>query len=98
LFASQTIHLVVLVTERPHTGIDVQLLSGNMKRFLAQWEITPTQEDGVEGIRLTYSGEIEPEFFVPPVIGDALVEKDVKEMLNAVAMEIAHGTANRYAS
>jgi len=87
-FASQTIRLTLLVTEQPYSEIDVKFLAGDMKHFISRWEIAPAEKDGVEGTHLVYSGEMEPEFFVPPMIGDVLVESDVKQMLQAVSVEV----------
>jgi ribosome-associated toxin RatA of RatAB toxin-antitoxin module len=88
LFISQNIHLVVRVIEQPHSAIDVTFVSGDMKYYVARWEIAPAQEDGLDGARITYSGKMEPDFFVPPLVGAALVENDVKAMVEAVVIEI----------
>jgi ribosome-associated toxin RatA of RatAB toxin-antitoxin module len=91
LFISQNIHLVVRVTEQPHSTIDVTLVSGDLKHYAARWEISPAAADGVDGACIAYSGEMEPNFFVPPLVGEAVVERDVKMMVEAVAAEIGKG-------
>jgi hypothetical protein len=44
--------------------------------------------NGSEGTRIRYTGYLEPAFFVPPVVGPAVVSGDVKNMVRAVMAEI----------
>ncbi|WP_158590496.1 SRPBCC family protein [Noviherbaspirillum cavernae] len=88
LFVAQGIHLVLRVTEQPYSAIDIAMVDGDMKHYSARWELTPVEQNGVAGTRITYAGTMEPGFFILPIVGDMVVEKDVKEMMNAVAAEI----------
>lgn len=88
LFLTHTIHIVVRVTEQPTSAIDVALVSGNMKRYRAHWELAPATESGVAGTRITYDGVMEPDFFIPALIGESLVQTNVKRMVEAVIAEI----------
>ncbi len=83
-----TIHLQVRITEKPPSSIEVALVSGDMKRYSARWSMTPTEQAGISGTRLDYTGAIEPDFFVPPLVGNAIVQTDIRKMLEAVIVEL----------
>lgn len=87
LFFQHAVHLRVRISEQPQVRIDVMLVSGDMKHYSARWRLTPTEIDGVASTRIDYSGILEPDFFVPPLIGNALVKTDVRKMLSAVVDE-----------
>lgn len=86
LFLRQAIHLVVRVTEYPFSRIEVALVAGDMKHYASHWELTPV-ESGASA-RITYRGSLEPDFFVPLLLGRAIVRADVEQMLAAVVAEI----------
>lgn len=85
---SRTIHLVLRVTEHPCSTLDVTLVAGDMKRYVTRWELAPSTRNGVNGTRISYSGMVEPDFFVPSLLGAALLRIDLKRMLEAVITEI----------
>jgi ribosome-associated toxin RatA of RatAB toxin-antitoxin module len=87
-FIRHAIHLLIRVTERAPSMIDVSLISGNMKRYGARWQLTPAEQAGMSGTRIEYSGIIEPDFFVPPLVGNAIVQGDVRKMLEAVIAQL----------
>jgi ribosome-associated toxin RatA of RatAB toxin-antitoxin module len=95
LFLSQTIRLVVRVTERPFSELDVALVSGDMKHYTAHWTLAPETQNGIDGTRLTYSGTMEPDFFVPPLFGRSLVQANLKRMVEAVVLEVDRRHAQR---
>lgn len=82
------IHLQVRITEKPPSSIEVALVSGDMKRYSARWSVTPAEQAGISGTRLDYNGAIEPNFFVPPLVGNAIVQTDIRKMLEAVIVEL----------
>ena len=86
LFMRQAIHVVVRVTEQPFSTLDVALLSGNMKHYTSHWALTPLTPGG--GTRIDYRGTLEPDFYVPLLLGRALVQFNVQNMLAAVIAEI----------
>jgi ribosome-associated toxin RatA of RatAB toxin-antitoxin module len=88
LFLSQRIHMVVRVTEQPYSVIDVALVAGDMRSYSAHWELAPSTQNGIEGTRILYSGVMEPDFFVPPLIGKSIVQVNVRRMVQAVLSEI----------
>ncbi len=88
VFISQTIRMQLKVTERPQSGILVRMVSGDLRSYQAEWELTPAIEEGAEGTRVSYKGSMEPDFFLPPLVGESLVRKDVDQMVEAVMREI----------
>lgn len=85
LFMRQAIHLVVRVTEHPFSTLDVALVSGNMKHYASRWDLAPADPGGT---RIAYRGSLEPDFFVPLLLGRAMVQHDVQKMLAAVETEV----------
>lgn len=88
LFVSHSIRMRVHIQEQPYSSIDVRLLSGDMRHYSGHWTLAPFVQDGIEGTHIRYSGMIEPNFFVLPLIGTAIVQANVKTMMEAVAVEI----------
>lgn len=82
LFFSQPIGLVVQVHEQAPDRIDIGLVEGNMKVYRASWELTPLP--GAAGTKVVYKAAIEPAFYVPAMVGTALVRKDIARMMGAV--------------
>ena len=88
LFVTHAIHIVERITEQPFSAIDVAMVSGNMKRYRAHWDLAPSSQNGVSGTRIIYSGMMEPDFFIPPVIGESIVQANMKKMVEAVIERI----------
>jgi len=88
LFVKQDIHLVLRVTEHPFSAIDITLVSGDMRQYAGRWEIAPVRVNGNDGTRIRYVGQMEPDFLVPPLVGNAFIAHDVKRMVEAVVSEI----------
>lgn len=86
LFMRQAVHIVVRVTEQPLVSLKVALISGNMKHYTSHWQLAPLA--GQEGTQIDYQGRLEPDFFVPKLLGRALVQRDTQRMLAAVVSEI----------
>lgn len=84
----RAIHLQVRVTEKPPSSIEVTLVSGDMKRYSARWLLSPAEQAGISGTRIEYTGAIEPDFFVPPLVGNAIVQTDIRKMIEAVIAEL----------
>lgn len=87
-FMTRTIHLVLRVTEHPFSALDINLIAGDMKRYATRWEIAPASRNGENGAHISYSGMVEPDFFVPSLLGAALLRADLTQMLEAVIAEI----------
>lgn len=85
---TRTVHMVVRVTEHPPSRLDATLVAGDMKHYATHWELAPSTQDGASGTRIGYSGMVEPDFFVPSLLGAAILRTDVQRMLEAVIAEI----------
>lgn len=92
-FFSKTIHLVLRVTEQPFSRIDIALVSGDMKQYASHWELVPATQDGAAGTHISYAGKLEPDFFAPSLFGSALIESNVRKMVEAMMAEMVKGQA-----
>jgi ribosome-associated toxin RatA of RatAB toxin-antitoxin module len=88
LFFSYRLRMTVRVTEQPYSAIDIALVSGGMRQYDAHWELEKAQENGRDGTRIRYSARMEPEFFIPPLIGEPFVQASVQRTVEAVVREI----------
>lgn len=88
LFVSHTVHMVVHVDERPFSAIDVTLVSGDLRYYRAHWALAETTRQGESGTLITYSGELAPKFYLPPLIAQPLAQAQVHRMVAAVISEI----------
>lgn len=88
LFFSYNLRMTVRITEQPYSAIGIGLVSGGMKQYDARWELEDAQEDGRSGTRIRYSARMEPEFFIPPLIGQPVVQASVQRTVEAVVREI----------
>ncbi len=81
LFMSKSIHLIVQATENPMSAIDIALISGDMRHYEARWELLPLPTGGT---RIVYRGRLAPGFYVPGMLGAALIRVDIERMMLAV--------------
>ena len=88
LFVSQHIRMVIRIREQPYSAIDVSLVSGDMKHYAAHWALEAATLDGIDGTHIAFTGQMEPDFFVPPLLGRSIVQANVKNMVQAVVAEI----------
>ncbi len=86
LLLQQTIHLVVRVIEQPFSTLDISLISGDMQHYASHWELLPAAQGSAT--RISYVGSMVPGFFVPPLLGSAILRADVRQMMAAVVAEI----------
>ena len=82
LVFTQRIRLVVQVQEQPPERIDISLIEGDMKVYRASWVVSPVA--GAAGSRVVYTSTMEPAFYVPEMIGESLIKKDIARMMTAV--------------
>ena len=85
LFVSHTVHMVLHIEESPRASIHVALIEGDMRHYDARWDIEPVSQADT---RITFSGVMGPKFFVPPLIGGAILEASLKRTVEAVVAEI----------
>jgi carbon monoxide dehydrogenase subunit G len=77
------------VLESPSDSITSRAVGGNLKRMRGRYDLKSV--DG--GILLRYSGEMEPDFELPPVIGTLAVRTMAEEQFAALVAEIERRAA-----
>ena len=85
LLFSFPIEATLATTERPPYAIDVQVLKGNLKRLDGGYRIEPLQ-DGRSVLR--WSGLIEPDAPMPPLIGELLMRASISDQFQGMVREI----------
>lgn len=94
LFLSLSVRMVVRIEERPLSALDVERVSGDMQHYAARWTLEPVTFAGTRGTRIVFQGELEPDFPLPPLLGDAIVQDNVKRMVEAVIGEVERRSAH----
>ena len=89
LFFSYPIDVTLEVDESPMQWVTSRAVGGNFRRMIGRYELS--EEMG--GVRLRYSGLIEPDFDLPPLIGPAALRHSVREEFNAMVGEIERRAA-----
>jgi hypothetical protein len=82
---SMPLEVVLASSERPPYRIDVRLVSGNLRRLDGSYRIAP-RADGT--LLLSWTGRVEPDFWLPPYIGQALVRSSVADQFGGMVHEI----------
>jgi len=86
LFFRHAIHLLVQVHEQAPNKIDISLIDGDMKVYRASWELIPSAD--ASSTRVMYNATIEPKFYVPEIVGESLIRKDIAKMMTAVLLRV----------
>ncbi|HEX9206838.1 MAG TPA: SRPBCC family protein [Steroidobacteraceae bacterium] len=68
----------------PHR-IEFRRLAGNLTRMEGSWSVS----GDATGCRIDYRATMDPEFWVPPLIGPMLMREEVNEQMAGVLAEIA---------
>ena len=79
-----SINVVLEITEAAPQRLEFRAIRGNMRSMRGEWRIGKT----VSGILLEYSAELEPSFWVPPLIGPAVMRRDIAAQIGGVVREI----------
>ena len=84
------------VLETPRSSVTSRAIAGNLRRMTGRYDIR-TEPDGAAhenaGVRLRYSGIIEPAFALPPLVGVAALRSMVEEQFAAMVAEIERRAA-----
>jgi len=78
------IRVMLQLDEAALERISFKAIGGNLKRMEGEWRIV---REAV-GIRLRYRADIEPDFWVAPLIGDAILKGHVTRQIEGVANEM----------
>ena len=89
LFLRKRVVSTLEVQEEPPSIVRFHAVDGNLRRLETVVRITRDNGHTI----LIYRSTIEPEFWVPPLFGSALVRRDIRAKLNAVADEIERRAA-----
>ncbi len=84
MFFNKDVYAMLEVTETPSARIYFHSLEGNLRTLETQVDI---DVDG-DRVVVTYRSIIEPDFWVPPLIGTALIRTAIRRRLEAVADEV----------
>jgi hypothetical protein len=89
LVFSYPIEVRLEVLESPHAWVTSRAVGGNMKRMSGRYDLQPAGT----GVLLRYTGELEPDFALPPLVGTLAVRGMVEEQFAAMAAEIERRAA-----
>jgi ribosome-associated toxin RatA of RatAB toxin-antitoxin module len=84
LFFSKEVHATLEIEERPPSRILFRSIEGNLKSL----ETELTIEGKGTNMTVSYQSKIVPDFWLPPLIGSAIMRAAIREKLQAVAEEI----------
>lgn len=84
LVFSYPIEVVLEVLESPSSSISSRAVGGNLRRMSGRYDLKSTGG----GILLRYTGEFEPDFGLPPVVGTLAVRTMVEAQFAAMVAEI----------
>ena len=84
LFFSYPIDVRLAITETPREQIVSQAIAGNFREMRSTYALEARQGRLV----IHYSGRLEPDFHVPPLIGTYLLRANVESMFRALVDEI----------
>ena len=79
-----TLDVVLEIEETPPLKLTFRAIRGNMRHMRGEWRI----DKSTQGIRLVYAAELEPSFWVPPLIGPAVLRNDISNQVAGVVREI----------
>jgi len=89
LWFSMPLEVVVRIREMPLVAILFDTVSGNLKSKSGEWRL----EQRDDATLLSYRVHVVPGFWVPPLIGSAVIGQDVRNMLASVAQEMQRRAA-----
>jgi hypothetical protein len=84
LFFSYPIDVRLAITEKPREQVVSRAVAGNFREMQSTYALEARQGR----IFLRYSGRLEPDFYVPPLIGTYLLRTNVESMFRALVNEI----------
>lgn len=84
LFFRKQVNVLLDVIESPPSRLYFRSLEGNLRRLETYIDIQPEGDQVV----IIYRSLIEPDFWVPPLIGTPIVRAAIRRKLEAVASEI----------
>jgi len=92
LWFSAPIDVRLEVIESPPEWIASRAVAGNVRRMTGRYDIAPGAAR--DTVLLRYSGEMEPDFELPPIIGVVALRHRAEEQFTAMVAEIERRAAN----
>jgi carbon monoxide dehydrogenase subunit G len=84
LFFRHAVEVTMEVSEERPRRIVARAISGSMKDMETRYDLLPSEK----GVKLGYYGRFVPDFFIPPLIGLAIVRRTLERRFRAMAEEI----------
>lgn len=78
------IEVVLELDEQAPSRLAFRAVGGNMRRMQGEWRVHAADA----GVDLEYEAQIEPAFWVPPLIGTALMRGNVRRQVDGVVREM----------
>lgn len=94
MLMSYVVRMQIRIEEQPMSALDVSLISGDMRHYAAHWKLEPARQGGADGTLLRLSGELEPQFSLPPMVGQPVVQTNVRQLMEAVVSAIERRSAH----
>jgi ribosome-associated toxin RatA of RatAB toxin-antitoxin module len=83
-FFSVTLDVTLAVRERPPEHIEFERVAGNLRQMTGSWNVAGDEHH----CDIAYRADIEPAFWVPPLIGPALMRRQVRDQLEGLHEEL----------
>lgn len=78
------IEVLLEVDETPPLRLGFRAIGGDMKQMQGEWRISGTGH----GVVLEYEATLEPDFWVPPLLGDMLMRRNMRRQFAGVTGEM----------
>jgi len=84
LFFRQAIDVTLAVYEEPQRRIIARAVAGNLRDMEGRYDLVAS----AHGVRLAYAGRFTPDFYLPPLIGTAILRSSMTKQFRAMIAEI----------
>jgi carbon monoxide dehydrogenase subunit G len=95
MFMTVPIDVTLESTESPPNNIEVRRVSGTLRHLQGRYE-TEVSADGAQ-VHLRWIGSVEPENGLPPLVGEALMRRSIRQQFVGMVREIERREAARLA-
>ncbi len=92
-FVNFPIQVMVVANEHPPHRIELKLESGNLRQLEGAYQITPQPGENLDRHVLVWKGIIEPEGFLPPLLGELVLRSNLEDQFRGMVSEIARRAA-----
>ncbi|MDQ3196791.1 MAG: SRPBCC family protein [Pseudomonadota bacterium] len=89
LFYHFPIEIVLQMDETPFESIRFHAVGGNIEQMEGVWRL-----EGSAPVHVRYRARMKPQFWVPPLIGPAVIRRDVRLQLDGLVREMERRAAH----